>query len=265
MIYSFRKLVYSLKDYDSHSDYEFYDNSNVEDSSNDYNRILKAIDNGAFIISACRSAFEEDKINAIKNQLDHFNVPYTQEELNKLEETNCDRNSGIYKHLLARYNSKNTKDLENDLRAMGYGFRASYGGYQETINSFVSKEQSFFVPYIESKSVEEFENDLAKLIDKYIQDSGLIVHPKLNTGKPYYMKSNKSIDFAFGKKYPEFTKPEDEYFTETKKSNSKPFTFKDSVLTKEEIARELANTKMLITRPSSHLRSIYNNGGWSKN
>lgn len=265
MSYNFEKRVFTLPYYDSvDSLYEFYDKSDVEDSSNDYNRILNAIDKGAFIISGCRSGFQENTVEGIKAQLDYMGVKYTEEELNKLDKVNCDRNSGIYRHLLERYNSKATYELEKDLRSMGYGFRASYGGYQEDISTTPSKENSFFVPYIEKKSVQEFENDLAKLIAKYIQDSGLIVHPDLNNGKPYYMKADKSVDFGFGKKYPEFKKPDDQYFTETKKSNSKPFTFKDSELTVEQIAKDLSNTKLLITKANSRLRKYYDKDGWTK-
>lgn len=265
MSYNFEKRVYTLPYYDSVDTlYEFYDKSGVEDSSNDYNRILTAIDKGAFIISGCRSAFQVNTVEGIKAQLDYMGVKYSEDELNKLDKVNCDKNSGIYRHLLERYNSKATYELEKDLRSMGYGFRASYGGYQENISTEPSKEHSFFVPCIESKTVKEFENDLAKLVTKYIQDSGLIVHPELNNGKPYYMKADKTIDFGFGQKYPKFKTPEDQYFTETKKTNSKPFTFKDSELTTEQIARDLSNTKLLITKANSRLRPLYDKDGWSK-
>lgn len=264
MIYTLKK-VYDLFYYDSvNTWYEFYDKANVTDSSNDYNRILTAIEKGAFIISACRSGFNGNTVIDIKKQLDRVGVDYTQEELDSLEKENCNSSSGIYKHLLSRYNSKATYELENDLRKMGYGFRASYGGYQETISSKPSKEMSFFVPYIESKTVEQFVEDLTFLLNKYIQDSGLIVHPNLNEGKPYYMKPDQSIDISFNKKKPEFKQPEDQYFTETKKTNSKPFVFKDSNLTVEQIAKDLSNSKMLITRQNSRLIKLYDKDGWSK-
>ncbi len=257
--YKFEKIVFSLPMHDSvNSYYEFFDD--LDDSSNDYNRLLTTFEKGAFIISGCRSRFNAEDVEGIKKQLDYMGVSYTQEELNKLQETNCDLNSGVYKHLIQRYNSKATYDLEKDLKNMGYGFRASYGGYQEDISSTPSKEFSFIVPYIDSKTVQEFQNDLAKLITKYIQDSGLIIHPNLNEGKPYYMKADKSIDFGFGQKKPSFKKEEDQYFTETKKTNSKPFVFKDA----NDLAKEYSKTSMKIKNQFSLLRITYGKKGWSR-
>ena len=235
--YQFNKVLYKL------NDYEFYDDT--EDSSNDYSRLLETFKKGAFIISACRSKFEKDTIENIKSQLDNYKVPYTQEELNSLERSNCDSTSGIYKHLIDRYNATTTKSLENDLRNMGYGFRASYGGYQENINSVPTREMSFIVPYISSKTEEQFKNDLVYLVDKYIQDSGLIVLPNLNDGKPFYITNKSEKAFEFQQKLPSFKKPEDQYFTETKKTNSKAFIFKDSKLSIEDLAKEFSRAKLI--------------------
>ncbi len=128
-------------------------------------------------------------------------------------------------------NLKRTKQLENDLSALHYGYITQLGeGYNEVwsiknkeTGEFYSQangddvkgiyeelenkdawnveykkaqEISFLVPYNSSYgSEEDFIKNGQELCKKYEQDSYLVLMPSFNNGKPAYVDKNQEIDF----------------------------------------------------------------------
>lgn len=248
-----------FKNIEGSNDYTFY----LDDSRNDFSRLLTTFkETGAFIISGCRSKFEGDTVEEIERQLKDYGVKYSKEEIESLKEANCDQASGIYNHLLDRYNATTTKRLEKELNSLGLGYRASYGGYKEKGQEF-SNEFSFVVPYMDKYTPEEFLNIAVKLTGEYLQDSVFFTHPLYNNGTPAWVTKEGDIDATF-EKDPKITGDE-EYYTKTRKTHSPALTFvmkdaKSDIL--DEIVSKLSQYQMRVLRPSDSLRLTYDSYGW---
>lgn len=235
-------------------EYNFYD------SSNDYSRLLKTFQNGAFIISAFRQAFgrngEPETFNLIKNQLDEFGIVYTDSDINDyMNNTNSAR-------FMNYYNKCATNNLENELRSLGFGFRVSLGGYQEKGQTQGSEEISFIVPYQKEKMTEEeFTKIAVKLCNKYYQDSVLVILSWMENA--VWLNNNSDIVAIFNKK-PRIS-GETDFYTETKKTNSPRFSFDGEEFYDSKMLADKASKNHLgvYSAYSTRMRNRFTTDGWN--
>lgn len=238
-----------IKVYDF-GDYHFVDSATINDNSSDMNRLLKTFEKGFMIISACRSTFDIDKSlpnyeELVKQELDKYNIDYNK----YLEKYTFEE---IEPTLLKQWNLAKTKQLENDLSRYGFGFRASMGGFIES-GKEQADEMSFVVPYeYEDYDEMEFVNIALELCRKYNQDSVLVMIPSLD--QPFWLNQNADIDAIFKKK-PKLNTNND-YYTKTIKTNSKPFTF--------EMIDSIKKRTMVVNSTDHNLRKTYDRYGWKK-
>jgi hypothetical protein len=113
-----------------------------------------------------------------------------------------------------------TNELANDIRKAGLGYIKTVGGYIEDgdENGIPVIEMSFFVPYNNSITPEEFKNLAIKWCNKYNQDTVLLKMPKEDTIN--YINKQGDIEMTFND-----TKLDDkmiqQYFSYLVKSNHK--------------------------------------------
>ena len=129
-------------------------------------------------------------------------------------------------------NAQLSRELEQDLRARGLGYRPSLGGYVENLGEDEEtrvEETSFLIPKPADMSNGEFLEIGLELGKKYSQESILVSLPSINNGKPSYVLTTGAnagtIDMDFDKFH--ITKPSDQYYTKEKR-HGKSITF-DSV------------------------------------
>lgn len=243
MNYNFKKIY-------NFGEYNFVENTTLNDSSSDMSRLLNTFEKGFMIISACRSSFDIDKSlpnyeELVKQELDKYNIDYNK----YLEKYSFEE---IKPTLLREWNLAKTKQLENDLASYGFGFRASMGGFIEN-GKEQADEMPFVVPYeYEDYDELEFVNIALKLCKKYNQDSVLVMIPSLE--QPFWLNQNADIDAIFKKK-PKLNTNND-YYTKTNKTNSKPFTF--------EMIDSVKKRVMLVNSNDHKLRKVYDRYGWRK-
>lgn len=98
-------------------------------------------------------------------------------------------------------NKERTKWLENDLRALGFGYIKLIGGYVETDIETGEKrdvvEASFMIPYDSRITPENWRKKLLTLCKNYDQESILIKMP--NEDDINYIRKDGSIDTKVGK------------------------------------------------------------------
>ena len=135
-------------------------------------------------------------------------------------------------------NARKTKQLENDIRQLGLGYKPSYGGYVENKNSpderDITGEVSFIVAKPKDMLDEDFMDIAIELGNRYNQESVLVALPTMNQGKPSYIKTSGNdignVDMQFDK-FRQSIKSgpdKDDYFTKTKR-NGKQFSFYNTV------------------------------------
>ena len=129
-------------------------------------------------------------------------------------------------------NIKNSKQLEQDIRSLGFGYRKMLGGFIENKgmpNEVVVNEISYAVPYNKTAlSEQDFYNKMVSLGKKYNQDAILICLPELTKGSPWYIDQSGNPTMKF--ESVRLSTPEDIYFTEPKKAPR--FTFDSDELNK---------------------------------
>lgn len=169
-------------------------------------------------------------------------------------------------------NLQRSESLENDLRALGLGYRPSIGGFVEnkgTENEVEVEELSFIVPYNKNKMTEEeFYSKMLDLCNKYEQESILLSLPTITEGKACYVKGDGNIDMSFNKiGLPK--KPT--YYTKPIKHNTPKFEFSDSdeyeiiripKVNLEEVANYYGKHSIYLNPNSSEPRKYDN--GWRK-
>lgn len=179
-------------------------------------RILEHAKNGMFVISAMRGGFPVGK---------------SFEEFTPKEREKYTEDKAL------------TKQLENDIKAAGFGYIPSVGGFNEEAENGDTvdvNEFSFIVPKSNSKmSNEEFVELAVRLAKKYDQNSVLIAGiPEIANGQIRYVNPAEFIDVNWdGNKEPDFTETkvyrepdtkERPYYTAPKKLGGRNFVF-DSV------------------------------------
>jgi len=90
-----------------------------------------------------------------------------------------------------------TKELANDIRSAGLGYIKTVGGYIEDGNEegIPVVEMSFFVPYNNSVTPEEFKNLAIEWCNKYNQDTVLLKMP--NSNDINYLNKSGEIEMTF--------------------------------------------------------------------
>lgn len=212
-----------------HGNFSFY---KTDDSSNDYNRVLETLKKGSMIVSACRSRFgrstdDELKLTKddIKKQFNEMGGSCRDEEIDEYMEEIKKYPEGNHPtlELNRSYNFHSTMKLKEELDRLNFGYRPVWGLYQETGVISGDKETSFLVPYLPEKISEEDFTELAvKLCNKYYQDSVLLTLPWME--KAIYITKDYDIDVILKQK-PRIANEEDMYLSQTKRTNSKPFTY----------------------------------------
>ena len=209
--------------------FKFY---KTNDSSNDYNRVLETLNKGCMIISACRSRFGRStdvEFNLtkddIKKQLDSVGASYTDNQIDEYMEDirKYPQDEHPTLELNKVYNFYATQKLKEDVNKLNFGYRPVWGLYQETGVISGDKETSFLIPYIPEKIGEEdFAKLAVELCDKYYQDAVLLTLPWME--RAVFITKDYDID-AILKQKPRIANEEDMYLSQTKRTNSKPFTF----------------------------------------
>ncbi len=241
-----------------HGGFKFY---KTNDSSNDYNRVLETLNKGCIIVSACRSRFgrggDESSVSKeeIKKQLDEFNCRYTDEDIDNYIKARDNGEVGTLP-LNRVYSSCATRKLKEELDKLNFGYRPVWGLYQETGVISGDKETSFLIPFIPEKiSEEDFTKLAVELCDKYYQDAVLLTLPWMEN--TVYVTKDYDIDMILKQK-PRIANEEDMYLSQTKRTNSKPFTFDF-----EDTAKIISDT--IIKVKSQFSEDAYKfNKGWRR-
>lgn len=136
---------------------------------------------GYFILSACRSDW-------VEYELDKLGITTEEEFREKFHGTKMEYLNPKY------WNNLRSKELENDLKSLGFGYIPVYGGFKETSNEkpdgITVYERSYFVPF-DGDGEEAFNEVKEKIIElgkKYRQESVTICPPG---EAPYFYVTTK--------------------------------------------------------------------------
>lgn len=143
-------------------------------------------------------------------------------------------------HQQALLNKQNEVEIRNDLRAAGFGFIPTLGGYRERViddqgNEKLidnpTPEKSFVIPAVKSASHEIRDyQDLKELgitmSKKYNQDSFLYKPPNNVDKKAYYITKDGNVDMTFN--HVSADNMQQIYFTKLRKKAKRRFTMTEN-------------------------------------
>lgn len=131
------------------------------------------------------------------------------------------------------------KNLEKDIRMVGFGFSKVTGGYEEKIdNSTIEVIEKSFLVFFKLQELEKAKKYFNHLRDKYDQDAYLLVVD----GKAAFIDKNDNIQ-QLGKWYP---KQLDIFFTKLK--NGRKFSFSNTIISEGNTLCSSVSEKLVSER-----------------